>query len=212
MANRCKIFHSSGNRLRSNQRLLPWGVSAFINLPMRKHQGFTLIELMTAIAILAVIAVFALPGFQWLMMNNRITTDVNRFHTSLMLARSEAMKRGSRITICKSADGTACNAALNWESGWLMFVDFDQSGTINGADVAIEASLGLRANYTLRNSGGNFANWVGYAPDGTIRGSGGNNPDTYRLCGPNADLEQARTVNINAVGRAVVSTTTAACP
>ena len=69
--------------------------------------GFTLIELLVTLTIVAVLLAIAIPGFNETLKNNRITSQVNEFTSALYYARSEAITRGKRVTLCKSADGTA---------------------------------------------------------------------------------------------------------
>lgn len=61
--------------------------------------GFTLIELMIVIVLLAVIAAVAVPGFQTLLENNQITATTNRLVGSLNFARSEALREGRQVTV-----------------------------------------------------------------------------------------------------------------
>ncbi len=67
---------------------------------MRKYCGFTLIELMVTLAVLAI----AVPSYTSLITTNRIASGVNELAASLNHARSEAAKRGLRVTVCKSAN------------------------------------------------------------------------------------------------------------
>lgn len=117
--------------------------------------GFTLIELMVTLAVAAVILATAVPSFQTLMVNNRLATQSNQLVTALNLARSEAVKRNTLVTVCKSANPTAtppaCTTAGNWEQGWVVFTDGDTVGTIDGNDTVIRVFDRMNGT-TLRGS------------------------------------------------------------
>lgn len=88
--------------------------------------GITLVELMTTLVIVAILGSMALPGFSNLHMDNQRTTAVNGFVHSLYLARSEAIKRGNVVSICKSRDGQSCERDLEWNQGWMVFDNIDR--------------------------------------------------------------------------------------
>lgn len=116
---------------------------------MKKLHGFTLIELMITLGILAVIITLAAPSMNTLIMNNRLATQLNNFVGSLQTARSEAVKRGEEITVCKSADSATCTVAGNWEQGWLVFLDDDGDEQVDGGEDVINAGNPLSGGNTL---------------------------------------------------------------
>lgn len=94
---------------------------------MRASLGVTLLELMISVAILAIVSTIAVPGFSSLRHNAERTTAVNNFIHALYLARSEAIKRGAVVSLCKSGDGLTCmNRAPEWSTGWMVFVNDDR--------------------------------------------------------------------------------------
>jgi type IV fimbrial biogenesis protein FimT len=95
---------------------------------MKKQSGFTLIELMVTIAIAVILITSAVPGFQSFIQNNRLSTTTHQLVTSLNLARSEAVKRGKQVTVCKSDNSSTCTNANGWDQGWIVFVDEDGDG------------------------------------------------------------------------------------
>ena len=65
--------------------------------------GFTLVELMVTLTVLAILVGVALPSFRDMILNNRRTAIVNDLVSSLLLARSEAIKRGQPVSVCASS-------------------------------------------------------------------------------------------------------------
>lgn len=96
-------------------------------------KGFTLIELIVVMAIVAIAAMIAIPSFNGVITNNAVTTATNDLVSALNLARSEAVTLAGNVTVCKSANQTACTTANNWEQGWIVFSDVDADGVVDGA-------------------------------------------------------------------------------
>lgn len=86
-----------------------------------KQRGLTLIELMITLAVLAVIVGIAVPSFNNMVQNNRSLSLGEDLASALNFARSEAIKRGARVTLCGSTDGIACNGT--WTNNWIAVVD-----------------------------------------------------------------------------------------
>jgi type IV fimbrial biogenesis protein FimT len=93
---------------------------------MKSARGVTLIELLATISVMAILGALAAPSFHNLTLNSERTSTVNSFFHALFLARSEAIKRGQVVTVCKSADGSTCLKDGEWTSGWMVFVNTDR--------------------------------------------------------------------------------------
>lgn len=171
------------------------------------NSGFTLIELMVTIALAAIILTQAVPSFNALVQNNRLISQKNEFISTLNMARSEALKRGTRVTVCASSDQVTCDTT-DWENGWIVFSDYDadavlDSGTggcLSGEDCLIRVSAGLHDGNTLsaRKSGAAAAaGFIQYTPRGAVDAAA-----TFTFCDNRGD-EYARATNINNLGRAI---------
>lgn len=90
--------------------------------PSSPQQGFTLIELMVTIAVMAILLSIAAPSFNNALLGNRLGTQANNLVASSLAARSEAIKRNAAVTVCASADGATCATTGGWEQGWIVAV------------------------------------------------------------------------------------------
>lgn len=83
------------------------------------NRGFTLIEMMVAIAVATILSMIAVPSFRNASLSSQLRSSANDFVASANLARSEAIKRGTAVTMCVSAGGSSCTAG-GWEQGWIV--------------------------------------------------------------------------------------------
>ena len=107
-------------------------------MPSNRPSGFTLVELMIAIAVLAILLAIALPSFQQSLRSNRVATATNEMVASLALARSEALRNKRGGGVCASSNGTACGA--NWNDGWLVWADVNGNGALDAAEAVLRYS------------------------------------------------------------------------
>jgi type IV fimbrial biogenesis protein FimT len=143
-----------------------------------KSQGFTLTELIITVAIAAIVLTIGVPSFQQTVRNNQATSQMNDLIGSLNLARSEAVKRGRRVVVCKSHNSQSNNPSCggNWHDGWIVFVDVNNNAAVNtGAGdeiLRVHGPLGGGANTLTGNT--LVQDFISYAPDGFPRLLNGN--------------------------------------
>ena len=99
----------------------------------RRQRGYTLVEVVVTITILAILTSIALPSFISTVRNNRIIAQTNELITAFALAKSEASKRGARVSLCGS-DGAVCSGGTTWTNGWLVFSDINGDGSLDAGD------------------------------------------------------------------------------
>ncbi len=170
-----------------------------------RQNAFTLIELMVSLAVLAIVIGVATPAFISLINSNRIQSQATAIFNTLVMARSEAIKRNQRAVVCKSSDGVSCVTSGNWDQGWLIFMDADADNTLDGDEDIVSNFPALDAAITLR-AGGNFSNRVSYMPSGVT-----NLGDTFRVCS-GTDTGSALSVTVSSTGRPRRSEGAASCP
>jgi len=79
-----------------------------------RSRGFTLTELMVTLAVAAVLIAIAAPSYRDFILDTGMSAEANEFLTTVNFARSEAVKRNVRVTMCRSSDGAGCANAGNW--------------------------------------------------------------------------------------------------
>ncbi|WP_295385408.1 GspH/FimT family pseudopilin [uncultured Thiodictyon sp.] len=104
--------------------------------PWRDFRGLTLIELIVTLSIVLILTVVAIPSFINMIRGNRLATQFNELVGDINLARSEAVKRGRDVKVCKKGGNGACGGGC-WKNGWTVFVDADNSSTVNTGDIVI---------------------------------------------------------------------------
>jgi type IV fimbrial biogenesis protein FimT len=145
-----------------------------------KKNGFTLIELMVTIAMIGITLTFGVPLFQETIRSNRMAAQYNEFVATMNYARSEAVKRTVRVSVCASnpeASGnspqTQCTGA--WDTGWLIFTDVNGNCAIdNGTDERLRVHGGLTGTTlnAVTTTDGAAATCFGYLPNGASANKG----------------------------------------
>ncbi len=89
------------------------------------YRGFSLMELVVVLAIIAIMASIGIPSFNSVIRSTKLATVVNEFIGTLNFARSEAVKRNQRIVVRKNENCTTKTNIVDcdWEDGWVIFVE-----------------------------------------------------------------------------------------
>jgi len=164
---------------------------------MKKKSGFTLMELLIAVALISIVTALAIPSMRSFSQNDRLTTNINTMIGHLAYARSEAVKRSVQVSICASVVATNCTGG-NWEDGWIVYVDSDSNGSFS-EDIA-NGEVILRANQAMDGGNkfsptANYASQVTYDNRGFVTATGG-----FLLC-DNRNGAFGKTITISNTGR-----------
>jgi len=200
-------------------------IAGVLYKPMH-NRGFTLVELMVTVAIVGILTSVGVPSFIEMINQNRATSLANELAASLNLARSEAIKRGLQVSICKSANisdsvtaaNVLCSTATStsWKNGWLIFVDnkgtpgtYDYNASqplsdtllkivqLSTSNAVIYAGISNPNSFPTSDTG-TFANYISYLPYGMSKGSSPTNNDgSINICVGNIQ----RSIGINSTGR-----------
>lgn len=159
--------------------------------------GFTLLELMIALVIAAILLAAAVPSFQGQIRNSRMSAASNDLVSSLMTAKSESVARNNGVSICKrNVAGTGCLTTGGWEQGWIIFVDTDADGTVDGEEI-LYLHEALPSSITARGTS-LAANRVIYRPNGLTNLT---NTQAIVLCDERGFGVNARGIIITILGR-----------
>jgi type IV fimbrial biogenesis protein FimT len=155
---------------------------------LRRAHGFTTLELLTTLAVAAVVMSIGVPGLLGFVHENRISTTTNELVAAVHLARAEAARRNAPVVVCGSADGRQCAAAATWRSGWIV-------GTENGELIRAWQGPGGEPG-TISASAAQLV----FQPRGTIA-----EPATLSLRMPNCVGTQGRDIEVARTGRVAVA-------
>lgn len=171
-----------------------------------RRAGFTLLELVITVAVLAIALAIAVPSFQSIVSRNQLTAITNELVAALQLTRMEAVRRNQRVVLCPTTDGSTCSGA-NWvrvvvreaETGGDVIREF----RFTGRGISILGSPSVAVGNQLS------FNSTGFARAGT---NAINTAGAIRVCTTALGAtENARDVNVAASRISVEQTGSAAC-
>ena len=169
-------------------------------MTIRAQSGVTLIELLVTLSIAVILMAIAVPGFQDFFRRNRIDSSVSELMGALNYARSEAIRRGVRVSICRSGTGANCTTTQPWQEGWIVFTNPNDDNNVDAGEEIMRVHHALPAGVTLNTD---FTNRITYQPDGRITNSVGG---SFFLC--HGGTTDARRIVVIGTGRARVESAT----
>lgn len=166
-------------------------------LPSRAS-GFTLVELMAVVAILAVLLTIGAPTFIETIKNSRIRTESYAIRSTLANARSEAMARRMPVVVCETSNSTACATnTTSWNIAHLAFANADDDAPAvidTGEEIfQLREHNATGVDITFRDAGGSAASSVRFSSRGDSLGSSG----VFTLCDDRGATEAAAVILTN---------------
>ena len=168
---------------------------------MFRERGFTLIELMTILAVAAILLTVATPALQQFVNNSRQTGAVNDFISAMHVARNTAITTNARVTICASSAGTNCEVVA-WDRGWIVFTDQNSNRNVDAGETIV---LTASAIDRLTIQSGEFPSFVTYRPTGrAMTASVTGNSGQFTVC-DDRGADHAKAIILDLSGRPRIS-------
>ncbi len=186
-------------RLGLNHRQACWGA-----------RGWSLLELLLALALLAVLLTLGGTSLTPLRQKYQLQAQAQDLLSTLALARSEAVKRGVRVTACVSSDGVHCQSVGDWTQGWVLFEDTDGNALRADTEPLVQVHAALPTG-VLASGNSTVVRYVSYAPNSrSLQTSGAPQAGTITLCRASAQSNAGWQLVINFVGNARLDAATLA--
>lgn len=171
------------------------------------RRGFTVIELMVTLTIVAAATAMAVPSFQSLFTTMRMSSYANELVAASMMARTRAISQNARVTMCQSADGANCGGGTGWESGYLVTCESNDgqicTNSPSGTPTVLVLAIQKSAAPGWRISEANGVTSIVFQPTGT-----GATAAALTVCRQNPLGPTERLVRISPTGRTSVTKTT----
>jgi type IV fimbrial biogenesis protein FimT len=172
------------------------------------QRGFSLIELIMALVIFGVLLAIAPAAYHDWIASQQLANHARFLADTLHIARSEAIKHGYRVNVCKSLDQRQCTTRGSWESGWIMYVDENHDGDIDSDEQVLRREGPVADGITVA-ANHPVANYVSYTSLGHARLlSGALQMGTFVVCKPGQDALKVVLANS---GRARIDKTRDRC-
>jgi type IV fimbrial biogenesis protein FimT len=154
-------------------------------------RGFTLVELLSVLAIFGILLVIAIPSGQHFLIQNRTTAHINTLTMALHYARNESVSRNERLTFCKSRDHKQCGG--RWRDGQILL-------DTNKNVLRVFSAIPEKDNLVWNSSGG-LDDFIVWLPTGYTNGQRG----TFYYCAGNNNTNSSRKVVLLDTGRSYTS-------
>ena len=130
--------------------------------------GFTILEMMIALAVVAILLVMGIPALQDFGSRQRMSAAINGLHGHLALARNEAIRYNTQVVACPGNEIAGCAGSADWSNGWIVFGDPNGDRQFQATEPIYRAELGLE-QILIHSSSGRQS--LRFSPNGSAPGS-----------------------------------------
>ncbi|KFN44960.1 GspH/FimT family pseudopilin [Arenimonas oryziterrae] len=161
---------------------------------MRRRRGYSLVELVFTLALVALLSLLALPGLAQLVVHDRVASATNRLQAEMNRARYDAIMRSRYVSLCGSSDSEHCHGSPDWSQGTITFVDRDSDGDRDADELLISVlqSTDLHGLHVASSVGRPV---LSFRPDGRTAGTN----LSLQVC--NREHQTLRRIIVNISGR-----------
>lgn len=170
--------------------------SRFTLQPPLHNCGLTLLELLIALCLLAILTTTALPGFSNLIQASQTRTSANRIYQNIQYARNTALAEHKIITLCPSNDGITCTGR-NWQPGGLIFEDPNRNGIKDPKEKLLKTIAPFTASSYITWRAFRNKNYLSFNGRGITEYQNGN----FTYCPPDKNLKHAAQIIVSYSGR-----------
>lgn len=173
-------------------------------------RGLSLVEMLVVVALASILASVGVPMLRDVMRSYELASTASTLLSHMHLARTEAIRRSTRVILCKSADGRTCASGGGWEQGWIVFRDANANARREPGESIVQYGPPVAPGLRILGNG-TVGNYISIQETGETRLAGGGfQAGTLSLCHVSARKTQARQIVISSVGRARMAKTTVA--
>lgn len=176
------------------------------NRQLKRGFGFTLIEIMVAIAIFSILMSMAVPAFREILSDTRRSLVFNEISGAINSAKAHAIKNNRTSIICASSDRENCSGSIS--DGFIVFTDTNLNYTRDASERILYSFV--KEGNTGVGFSGNVSDSIVFLPDGSIgkdSSTGASTIGTIRVCSTDAasDAGRGRDISVLLSGQVISS-------
>src|SRR5215469_11362683 len=170
-----------------------------------KEGGFTLIEMLTVVGVVAILLGVGVPSYRYIANSYRMSGEVNGLLGDLQFARAEAIKEGQAIATCVSRDGATCDTgSTTWQEGWIVFQDVNNDQTVDPGDTVLHVQATFSGTDTFTAASG--VSSVTFNREGFATAAAGFAGTTVTLHDAGANAKWTRCLFVSPIGLVATET------